>query len=97
MEIDSAGLEPTDRRLLETIISKFNGGPVGIETLAATISEDIGTIEEVIEPYLMQVGFLKRTSRGRVVTESAYIHLGKVVPSSTEQKSLEGTKKGSSS
>ena len=97
LEVDPLGLDDSDRRLLLTIIDKFNGGPVGIETLAATISEDIGTIEEVIEPYLMQVGFLKRTSRGRVVTESAYIHLGKVVPSSTEQKSLEGTKKGSSS
>ena len=88
LEVDPLGLDDSDRRLLITIIDKFNGGPVGIETLAATISEDIGTIEEVIEPYLMQVGFLKRTSRGRVVTESGYIHLGKVIPSSTEQKSL---------
>lgn len=88
LEVDPLGLDDSDRRLLITIIDKFNGGPVGIETLAATISEDIGTIEEVIEPYLMQVGFLKRTSRGRIVTESAYIHLGKVVPSSTAQKSL---------
>lgn len=86
LEVDPLGLDDSDRRLLLTIIDKFNGGPVGIETLAATISEDIGTIEEVIEPYLMQVGFLKRTPRGRVVTQSAYIHLGKSLPS--EQKSL---------
>ncbi len=77
LEVDPLGLDDSDRRLLLTIIDKFNGGPVGIETLAATISEDIGTIEEVIEPYLMQVGFLKRTPRGRVVTQSGYIHLGK--------------------
>lgn len=77
LEVDPLGLDDSDRRLLLVLIDKFNGGPVGIETLAATISEDIGTIEEVIEPYLMQVGFLKRTPRGRVVTESAYIHLGK--------------------
>ncbi|MDZ4247382.1 MAG: Holliday junction branch migration DNA helicase RuvB [Dehalococcoidia bacterium] len=77
LEVDPLGLDDSDRRLLLTIIDKFNGGPVGIETLAATISEDIGTIEEVIEPYLMQVGFLKRTPRGRVVTPAAYTHLGK--------------------
>ena len=82
LEVDPLGLDDSDRRLLSTIIDKFNGGPVGIETLAATISEDIGTIEEVIEPYLMQVGLLKRTPRGRVVTQSAYTHLGKNVPSS---------------
>ncbi len=88
LEVDPLGLDDSDRRLLLTIIDKFNGGPVGIETLAATISEDTGTIEEVIEPYLMQVGFLKRTPRGRVVTESAYIHLDKVVLSPIEQESL---------
>ncbi len=77
LEVDPLGLDDSDRRLLLILIDKFNGGPVGIETLAVTISEDIGTIEEVIEPYLMQIGFLKRTPRGRIVTESAYIHLGK--------------------
>ncbi len=85
LEVDPLGLDDSDRRLLLTIIDKFNGGPVGIETLAATISEDIGTIEEVIEPYLMQVGFLKRTPRGRVVTRSAYIHLGKPIPAEREE------------
>lgn len=80
LEVDPLGLDDSDRRLLITIIDKFNGGPVGIETLAATLSEDIGTIEDVIEPYLMQVGFLKRTPRGRVVTPAAYTHLSKKIP-----------------
>ncbi len=75
LEIDHMGLDDSDRRLLIALIEKHNGGPVGIETLAATLSEDIGTIEEVIEPYLMQIGFLKRTPRGREVTEKAYRHL----------------------
>jgi len=73
--IDEAGLDASDRRLLTTIIEKHNGGPIGIETLAATISEDIGTVEEILEPYLMQLGFLKRTPRGRMVTEAAIKHL----------------------
>lgn len=74
LEIDHMGLDESDRRLLKALIEKHQGGPVGIETLAATLSEDIGTIEEVIEPYLMQIGFLKRTPRGREVTEKAYQH-----------------------
>lgn len=73
--IDKEGLDSSDRRLLTTIIEKHNGGPIGIETLAASISEDIGTVEEILEPYLMQLGFLKRTPRGRVVTEAAITHL----------------------
>jgi Holliday junction DNA helicase RuvB len=77
LEVDQLGLDSADKRLLSAIIDKFEGGPVGIETLAATISEDIGTIEEVLEPYLMQIGFLKRTARGRTATENAYRHLGK--------------------
>jgi Holliday junction DNA helicase RuvB len=75
LEIDHMGLDDSDRRLLKALIEKHGGGPVGIETLAATLSEDIGTLEEVIEPYLMQIGFLKRTPRGREVTEKAYQHL----------------------
>lgn len=75
LEIDHMGLDDSDRRLLKALIEKHSGGPVGIETLAATLSEDIGTLEEVIEPYLMQIGFLKRTPRGREVTEKAYQHL----------------------
>jgi len=75
LEIDNLGLDDSDRRLLKALIEKHEGGPVGIETLAAILSEDIGTLEEVIEPYLMQIGLLKRTPRGREVTEKAYQHL----------------------
>lgn len=76
MEVDELGLEPTDRHILETIIKKFNGGPVGIQTIAAATSEEIQTIEDVYEPFLIQLGFLARTPRGRVATENAYSHLG---------------------
>lgn len=76
MEIDELGLDFIDRKILESIINKFGGGPVGLETLAATISEDAGTIEDVYEPYLMQLGFIARTPRGRVALENAYHHLG---------------------
>ena len=62
------------------LIQSFGGGPVGIETIAAALSEDIGTVEEVLEPYLMQIGFIKRSPRGRVATEHAYKHLGKTAP-----------------
>lgn len=75
LEVDALGLDSGDRRLLLAIIEKHGGGPVGIETIASSISEDIGTIEEVIEPYLLQIGFLKRTNRGRVATQAAYEHL----------------------
>lgn len=75
-EIDEIGLEDHDRRLLEIIIEKFNGGPVGISTLAAALGEDRGTIEDVYEPYLIKMGFLMRTASGRVVTAAAYDHLG---------------------
>jgi len=75
LEVDEVGLDSSDVRYLKSIIEKNNGGPVGIETIASTISEDIGTIEEVIEPYLLQVGFIKKTSRGRVATPAAYHHL----------------------
>lgn len=78
--IDGMGLEESDRKLLEQIINKHNGGPVGLSTLAATLSEDSLTVEEVIEPYLLQIGFLRRTPKGRVVTESAYSHLGYTYP-----------------
>lgn len=80
LEVDGVGIDASDRRLLTTIIEKFNGGPVGIETLAASLSEDIGTVEEVLEPYLMQIGFLKRTPRGRLVTTEGFKHLGKTLP-----------------
>lgn len=75
MEIDELGLDFIDRKILGSIIHKFNGGPVGLETLAATISEDASTIEDVYEPYLLQLGFIARTPRGRVALEPAYKHL----------------------
>ena len=76
LEIDELGLDETDKRLLEAIIKNYAGGPVGLETLAATINEEIDTVEDVYEPYLMQIGFLGRTPRGRVATPLAYEHLG---------------------
>lgn len=76
LEIDELGLDGIDRQMLGTVIYNFNGGPVGLETLAATIGEDKDTIEDVYEPYLMQIGFLTRTPRGRMVTKLAYQHLG---------------------
>ena len=76
LEIDALGLDNIDRRMLEAIIKFYGGGPVGIDTLAATIGEEAITIEDVYEPYLMQIGFLSRTPRGRCVTKLAYDHLG---------------------
>jgi len=76
LEIDSLGLEPQDRRLLEVIVKKFNGGPVGVNTLSAALSEEKGVIEEIYEPYLMVLGFLQRTPGGRIVLPAAYDHLG---------------------
>ena len=76
LEVDELGLDALDRRMLRSIIEYYNGGPVGLETLAATINEDSVTIEDVYEPYLLQKGFLTRTPRGRCVTRKAYEHLG---------------------
>lgn len=76
LKVDKLGLDSTDYNLLKSIIEKFNGGPVGIEAIASSIGEEQSTIEDVYEPYLLQIGLLKRTSRGRVVTEKAYEHLG---------------------
>ncbi len=76
LEIDEIGLEPADRRLLLTIIEKFKGGPVGVNTIAAALSEDRGVIEDIYEPYLMTLGFLQRSSAGRIVLPAAYRHLG---------------------
>jgi Holliday junction DNA helicase RuvB len=75
MDVDKLGLDHIDRNLLNTMIDKFDGGPVGLDTLAAAIGEDAGTIEDVYEPYLIKNGFINRTPRGRVVTELAYRHL----------------------
>lgn len=76
LDVDKEGLDQTDRELLLTIVNKFTGGPVGLDTLAASVGEDAGTIEDVYEPYLLKNGFIQRTPKGRIVTEKAYIHLG---------------------
>lgn len=76
LDVDANGLDKNDRKILITLIEKYNGGPVGIDTIAATIGEESDTIEDVYEPYLMQLGFLNRTPRGRVVTPYCYRHLG---------------------
>lgn len=85
LEIDDLGLDPIDHRMLRAIIENYGGGPVGIETLAATIGEEAVTLLDVYEPYLMQLGFLQRTPRGRCVTHKAYEHLGLSVPKSIEE------------
>ncbi len=76
LKVDKGGLDSTDHQLLLSIIEKFNGGPVGIEAIASSIGEEVTTIEDVYEPYLLQIGFLKRTARGRMVTDKGYAHLG---------------------
>ena len=88
LEIDERGFDTMDRKLLLTIIEKFGGGPVGIETIAAAISEDKDTIEDVYEPFLIQEGFLHRTPRGRLATPNAYRHFGIIKPGETGQGSL---------
>jgi len=88
LEVDSLGLDPVDVKYMLSIIDKHAGGPVGVETIASTLSEDIGTLEDMIEPYLLQIGFIKRTSRGRVATEFAYHHLGKVFIGNKDQQKL---------
>jgi Holliday junction DNA helicase RuvB len=80
LEVDDLGLDGTDRRLLETVIHKFGGGPVGLDTIAAATSEESDTIEDVYEPFLIQLGFLQRTPRGRMATDHAYRHLGLTPP-----------------
>ena len=76
LQIDDLGLDNTDKKILETIIFNYKGGPVGLETLSVSVNEEVETIEDVYEPYLMQIGFLSRTPRGRVVTPLAYEHYG---------------------
>lgn len=90
LDVDEKGLDPLDIKFLQAIIEKHSGGPVGIETIAATISEDSGTLEDLVEPYLLQLGFLKRTSRGRVATEAAYNHIGHtfIKPTAEKQQKL---------
>jgi Holliday junction DNA helicase RuvB len=84
LKVDKSGLDHMDRRLIVSLIEKFDGGPVGVESLAAAIGEERGTIEDVIEPYLIQQGFMMRTPRGRVVTSRAYSHFGLVKPGQGE-------------
>jgi Holliday junction DNA helicase RuvB len=85
LEVDSLGLDDLDRKVLHAIIDKFSGGPVGLETIAASISEDSSTVMDVVEPYLLQLGFLERTPRGRKATVHAYEHLGYKPPNQPEQ------------
>ena len=80
LDVDARGFDPLDRKLLLTIIEKFDGGPVGADSLATAIGEERDTIEEVLEPYLIQQGFLMRTARGRVATRNAYEHFGLAPP-----------------
>jgi len=88
LDVDVLGLDDLDRRVLRSIIEKFNGGPVGLDTIAASISEEADTIMDVVEPYLLQLGFLDRTPRGRVATQHAYEHLGLPYPERPQQPSL---------
>jgi len=88
LQVDPNGFDAMDRRLLQTIIEKFDGGPVGIESLAAAVGEERGTIEDVIEPYLIQQGFMMRTARGRVATKNAYLHLGLKPPNNQQPTEL---------
>lgn len=88
LQVDPHGFDALDRRLLQTIIEKFDGGPVGIESIAAAIGEERGTIEDVLEPYLIQQGFMMRTARGRVATRNAYLHFGLRPPVSSATRDL---------
>jgi Holliday junction DNA helicase RuvB len=88
LDVDALGLDEVDKKVLLTIIEKYDGGPVGIETIAASISEESDTIMDVYEPYLMQIGFLQRTPRGRMVTRHAYSHLGIEAPKGTQQGAM---------
>lgn len=90
MDIDELGLDYVDKRVLMAMIEKFGGGPVGLETLSATTNEEISTIEDIVEPYLMQLGFVLRTNRGRMVTRLAYEHFGLPVPKSLQVDVTEG-------
>lgn len=86
LEVDKAGLDSNDHRFLRFIAENYNGGPVGVETIAAALSEERDAIEETIEPYLMQIGMLQRTPRGRIITESAFKHIGLTSPKETDRK-----------
>jgi Holliday junction DNA helicase RuvB len=85
LEVDPHGFDTMDRRLLLTVIEKFDGGPVGVDSLAAALGEERGTLEDVVEPYLIQEGFLQRTARGRIATRSAYAHFAIALPAARER------------
>jgi holliday junction DNA helicase RuvB len=87
--VDPLGFDIMDRKLLEAVIHRFDGGPVGLDNVAAAIGEEAGTIEDVIEPFLIQQGFLQRTPRGRVATAAAWRHLGLVQPAQAAQGTLD--------
>ena len=89
LDVDGLGLDRVDRTVLLTMIDRFSGGPVGLDTLAATTGEDAITIEDVYEPYLLQLGFIQRTPRGRIATSHAYEHLGRTMPAAASQNSAE--------
>lgn len=93
LDVDSLGLDYTDRRILLTMMEKFGGGPVGLETLAAALSEDVGTLEDVYEPYLLKNGFINRTPRGRTATKRAYHHLGIACPYDCEDVEKAGLRR----
>jgi len=88
LEIDNSGLTTIDREILDIIINKFSGGPVGLNTISASLGEEIDTVEEINEPYLMRLGFLERTPRGRVATEAAYQHMGIIPPEDINKRLL---------
>jgi Holliday junction DNA helicase RuvB len=88
LNVDQLGLDHLDRRLLLMLIEKFEGGPVGIDSLAAALSEERGTLEDVLEPYLIQQGYLIRTPRGRLVTQAAYQHFGLTAPKKSDHQNL---------
>jgi Holliday junction DNA helicase RuvB len=90
LEVDPYGFDPMDRKLLLTIIEKFEGGPVGIESLAAAVGEERGTLEDVVEPYLIQEGFIQRTARGRMATAIAYRHFGLTLPQGRHEPDMPG-------
>jgi Holliday junction DNA helicase RuvB len=94
LSVDQKGFDHLDRRLLLAMIEKFDGGPVGVDSLAASISEERGTIEDVLEPYLIQQGYMLRTPRGRMVTRNAYLHFGLPAPSAASADSASSVPPG---
>ena len=88
LKVDASGFDAMDRRLMMAMIEKFEGGPVGVDSLAAALSEERGTLEDVLEPYLIQQGYLLRTPRGRMVTQAAYRHFGMQMPRADRDNTL---------